>query len=178
MIISPNLKFSNVVSNIQSPTGETKTVYKAKYLGIIFDNRLNFHKHIKILEAKIARSVGILNKLNYFLPSLALLKLYYSLIHSHFNYGLAVRGSTYPTYLNKLKLLQNKAICIVTFSHMSTSSKPLYCILKQIFCPCLNYLSLKHPKLFILINLICYIRFLLTTFHMLYLAILLSQDFH
>ena len=35
-------------------------------------------------------------------------------------------GSTYLTYLNKLKLLQNKAIRIVTFSHMSTSSKPLY----------------------------------------------------
>ena len=122
LIIAPNLKFSNVVLNIQSPTGEIKTVFKEKYLGILFDNRLNFHEHIKILEVKIARSVGILNKLKYFLPSLALLKLYYALIHSHFNYGLAVWGSTYPTYLNKLKLLQNKAICIVASSHMSTSS--------------------------------------------------------
>ena len=52
--ISPNLKSSNVVLNIQSPAGEIKSVYKAKYLGIIFDNRLNFHEHIKILEAKIA----------------------------------------------------------------------------------------------------------------------------
>ena len=42
LIISPNLKFSNVVLNIQSPIGEIKTVYKAKNLGIIFDNRLNF----------------------------------------------------------------------------------------------------------------------------------------
>ena len=41
------------VLNIQSPTGQIKTVYKAKYLGILFDNRLNFHEHIKIL-AKIA----------------------------------------------------------------------------------------------------------------------------
>ena len=95
-------------------------------MGILFDNRLNFHKHIKILEAKIARSVRILYKLKYFLPSSALLKLYYALIHSNFNYGLAVWGSTYPTYLNKLKLLQNKAIRIATSSHMSTSSKPLY----------------------------------------------------
>ena len=95
-------------------------------MGILFDNQLNFHEHIKILELKIARSVGILNKLKYFLPSSALLKLYYALIHSHFNYGLAVWGTTYPTYLNKLKLLQNKAICIVTSSYMSTSSKPLY----------------------------------------------------
>ena len=52
--------------------------------------------------------------------------IHYTLIHSHFNYGLAVWGSTYPTYLNKLKLLQNKAIRIVTSSHMSISSKSLY----------------------------------------------------
>ena len=95
-------------------------------MGIIFVNRLNFHGHIKILEAKIARSVGILNKLKYFLPSSELLKLYYSLIYSHSNYGHAVWGSTCPTYSNKLKLLQNKTIRIVTFSHMLNSSKPLY----------------------------------------------------
>ena len=54
------------------------------------------------------------------------MKLYYAPIHSHFNYGLAVCGSIYPTCLNELKLLQNKAIRIITSSHMSTSSKPLY----------------------------------------------------
>ena len=52
LIISPNLKSSNVVLNIQSPAGEIKTAYKAKHLGTIFDNRLNFHKHIKTLEEK------------------------------------------------------------------------------------------------------------------------------
>ena len=102
LIIAPNLKFSNVVLNIQSPASKIKNVFKAKYFGILFDNRLNFHEHIKLLEAKIAQSVEILNKLKCFLPSSALLKLYYALIHSHFNYGLAVWGSTYLTYLNKI----------------------------------------------------------------------------
>ena len=37
LIILPNIKSSNVVLNIQSPAGEIKTIYKAKYLGIIFD---------------------------------------------------------------------------------------------------------------------------------------------
>ena len=54
LIISPNLKSLNLDLNIQSPAGEIKTVYKAKYLGIIFDNRLNFHVHIKTFETKIA----------------------------------------------------------------------------------------------------------------------------
>ena len=38
LIIVPKLKFPNVALNIQSPVGEIKIVYKAKYLGIIFDN--------------------------------------------------------------------------------------------------------------------------------------------
>ena len=54
---------SNFDLNIQCPASEIKTVHKANYLEIIFDNRLNFYEHIKTLEAKIARSVGIF-KLN------------------------------------------------------------------------------------------------------------------
>ena len=77
LIILSNLKSSNAVLNIQSQAGEIKTVYKAKYLEIIIDNRLKFHEHIKILEAKIAQSLGILNKLKFFLPSSILLKLCY-----------------------------------------------------------------------------------------------------
>ena len=38
LIIAPNLKFLNVVLNIQSPAGKIKTVFKAKYLEILFDN--------------------------------------------------------------------------------------------------------------------------------------------
>ena len=82
LIIAPYLKFSNALLNIQSPADEIKTVFKVKYLGTLFHNRLNFHEYIKILKVKIARSVGILNKLKYFLPSSALSNLYYALIHS------------------------------------------------------------------------------------------------
>ena len=174
LIISRNLKSSNVALNIQSSAGEIKTVYKAKYLGIILDNRLNFHKHIKI-QAKIARSLGILNKLKLFLSRSALLKLYYSLIHSHFNYGFVVWGSTCPTYLDKLKLLQNKQFVLLPLL-IGQLARNIY-TLKQMFCPCLNCLSLKQLNLLILINLICYRRFLITTFHMLNLAILVQQDF-
>ena len=176
LIIAPNLKFSNAVLNIQSPAGEIKTAFKAKYLGILFDYRLNIHEHIKLLEAKIARSVGILNKLKYFLSSSALLKLYYAFIHSHFNYGLAVWGSTYPTYLNKLKLLQNKAICIVTSSQMSTSSKPLYIIS--------NILPLPKLFEFEIAKIVYFYKFHLLPkifdnyFSYAKSAILVPQDFH
>ena len=40
----------------------------AKYLGITIDNQLSFKSHISNLESKIARSVGVIVKLSYYLP--------------------------------------------------------------------------------------------------------------
>ena len=57
-------------------------VKKSKYLGIIIDNKLTLGAHIAHLEVTLSRSVGILSKLTYFLPSPLLLKLYYALFNS------------------------------------------------------------------------------------------------
>ena len=55
--------------------------FKSKNLGAFIDSRLNFHSHIKSVENKVARSVGILSKLKHFLPSNSLLKLYHAFSH-------------------------------------------------------------------------------------------------
>ena len=54
------------------------SVKSAKYY-----NRINFYEHIKIFECKIARSLGILTKLKTIPPKQNLLRLYYTLFHSH-----------------------------------------------------------------------------------------------
>jgi len=85
IIISPKLNSPTIEMDINCPLGIIKSVKSAKYLGVTLDEKLNFMSHIKTLEPKIARSVGILSKLKYYLPESALLKLYYS---SNLNYGL------------------------------------------------------------------------------------------
>jgi len=40
--------------------------------------------------------------------------LYYALIHPHLLYGLSIWDSTYPCYLKKLSILQNKAIKLIS----------------------------------------------------------------
>ena len=85
-----------------------------KYLGILIDDNLSFKSHIHYLESKLSRSVGVISKLRFFLPSSALINLYYSLIHSHLLYGLPVWASTYKTYSTKIRVLQNKAISIIS----------------------------------------------------------------
>ena len=75
------------------------SVKNAKYLGVIIDNRINFYKHIKVLECKIARSVGILTKLKTIPLKQSLLHLYYTLVHSHLTNRISIWGSTYPSHL-------------------------------------------------------------------------------
>ena len=47
-----------------------------KYLDIVIDKKLNFGKHISMLQAKLSKSIGVLNKLKHTLPKHALLTLY------------------------------------------------------------------------------------------------------
>ena len=84
-----------------------------KYLGITIDSGLKFNWHIKTLESKLARSIGVISKLKQVLPASALRTLYYSMIHPHLRYGVVIWGSTFKTHLGKLWILQNKALRII-----------------------------------------------------------------
>ena len=102
-------------------------VSSTKYLGVIFDNKLEFNEHIKTLENKVARAVGILTKLEYIFP---LLKQNFALMHTIILYGIIIWGGTYPTYLQKLQILQNKALRVITGSHYQAEANPIYRQLK------------------------------------------------
>ena len=93
---------------------------------LLLDNKLSFYKHIKLLESKVSRSVGILTKLKSFIPQQTLLQLYHSLVDSHLTYGFTIWSSTHTTYLQKLQNLQNKALKVVCNVPFLSSAKPLY----------------------------------------------------
>ena len=112
--------------NLSCAAGSIKVVSSANYLRVFIDDKLNFQEHIKHLEKKISRSMGILSKLKNYLPKHTLFQLYYTLVHSHLLYGLIVWGNTYTIYLSKLITLQNKALRIVTGSRWYQNVLPLY----------------------------------------------------
>ena len=85
----------------------------AKYLGITIDNKLSFKQHIILLENRVARSIGIIAKVSYYLLFNTLFTLYHALVHSQLLYALPIWAYTYKTYLNKLGKLQNKALRII-----------------------------------------------------------------
>ena len=116
MLIRPNSKpklEEDVITLYYNNTQIIRTTV-VKYLGVTLDDSLNFKNHLSALQSKIARSIGILFRLRQFMPRSVLLMLYYSFVHAHLLYALLIWASTYPTYLKRLQVLQNKAIRIIS----------------------------------------------------------------
>ena len=87
-----------------------------KYLGVLIDCHLNWKQHIQHISKKVSRSIGIMYKLRNFLDSNLLKNIYYSLIYSYLVYGIESWGSACETELNKILVLQKKAVRMMTFN--------------------------------------------------------------
>ena len=61
-------------------------VKSIKFLGVSIDENLSWKDHIKYIENKVAKSIGLLYRAKLFLDKNSLLTLYYSYIHTYFNY--------------------------------------------------------------------------------------------
>ena len=79
----------NIISvkrNINIDGSKIKHVKSTKFLGITIDKHLDWKVPSSNLSNKIARNVGMLNKLKHFLPVYIMKTLYSSLIESHLQY--------------------------------------------------------------------------------------------
>ena len=85
-----------------------------KYLGVLIDEHLNWKEHILSVTKKISRSVGIICKLRSCMDVSLLRTLYYSLVYSHLNYDIHAWGSTCKTDIDKILILQKKAVRAMT----------------------------------------------------------------
>ena len=104
-----------------------------KYLGVLMDSTLSWKFHISNISEKISRSIGIMYKLRPFLPLKVKRDVYYSLIYSHIIYAIEVRGSTFKTELNKILILQKRAIRLMTFSDLYPDTPGPLCPSDPIF---------------------------------------------
>ena len=71
-----------------------------KYLGTTLDNKLNLSFHLKILEAKISKALGVLTKLQHILPKKKKLqRIYTTPLYIHTCYMVSLSGEV--LYLKK-----------------------------------------------------------------------------
>ena len=85
-----------------------------KYLGVIIDSTLTWKQQIKNISSKISRAIGIMYKLSPFLNPIMLKNIYYSLVYSHIVYAIHVWGSAGKSELDKIFILQKRAIRLIS----------------------------------------------------------------
>ena len=92
-----------------------------------------------MLECDVGQANDILYKLkkNTFSP-IILKQHYFVLIYPLLLYGIIIWGSTFSTYLYRLKILQNKALKVVVGFHDHDLAKPIFANLQILQYP--NYL--------------------------------------
>ena len=91
-----------------------------KFLGLIFDKKLNFIAHITYLKDKCMKALNLLKVVahkDWGADCATLLKLYRSHIRSKLDYGCIVYGSSRNSYLLSLDRVQNAALrlCLGAF---------------------------------------------------------------
>lgn len=108
-----------------------------KYLGMWFDSKLNWNKHISSIIAKTGKVINVLRCLTGFswgADKGTLLTIYQAMIRSIFDYGCQAYGAAATSCLKKLDIIQSKAlrVCCGAFSSTSipallveTGEKPL-----------------------------------------------------
>ena len=64
---------------------------------------------------KISRAIGLMYKIRPFVNKKTVIMLYYSLLFSHLNYAIEVWGSTHNIYLNRILILQKRAVRLISF---------------------------------------------------------------
>ena len=69
---------------------------------------MNFVNHITEMSMKVVKSIGLLYKLNRFLPETILKTLYTSLVHPYLSYGIEAWHGTFKNNTSIIFVLQKK----------------------------------------------------------------------
>ena len=82
--------------------------------------------HINYIALKISRNIGIISRLRHFVPLKTLLSIYNSLISPYISYGLIAWGQASKSYLEKILILQKRAVRLIYFLPFRTHAIPYF----------------------------------------------------
>ena len=105
-------------------------VDKAKFLGVIIDNKLTWSDHTKNVTKKISKGIGVIIKARKYFNKETLLNLYNTMVLPFLSYCIHVWGRSADIHLDKMYKLQKKIVRIITGVPPRTHSQPLFIELK------------------------------------------------
>ncbi len=100
-------------------------VSSIKFLGCIIDSKLKWSEHVSCVCKKVSRGIALLRASYKLLPLFVKRLIYFAFVYSHINYCLAVYGSAAKVHMNKITVLQKKAIRLMYDVSYTEHVKPL-----------------------------------------------------
>src|SRR5690606_13823690 len=135
-------------------------VENSKILGVYFDSKLNFAKHVEYLRKCISWKIGLLHRLRNYLPKIVKIRIYDALINSQLYYCHLIWGnSTCKLNLRSLHVLQKSCLRAIYntpyLSHTATLflESKITQIPDMFLCKLLSTLHKQDTKFFTLFDL-------------------------
>ena len=140
IITNKRVQTSEFRVKINGKSLEKCTSYK--YLGLHFDEKLNWKTHVNYVATKVSKMCRIVSKLRHSVNIDILKTVYYALGYSYLRYGNIVWGSAANVVLKPLVTLQNRIIRIMTFAPFGkVDLDPVYRDLKILGLPEMHFLE-------------------------------------
>ena len=96
-----------------------------KFLGVILNENVSWRYHIKTVENKLSKNIGLLCRAKQFLDETSLKTTYFSYIHSFLNYAKIAWASTHFIKLKKINYKRKQAARVVFDEDRLCHSRPL-----------------------------------------------------
>lgn len=122
---NPSLKMGN---------SDLSFAESAKFLGVIFDKKLNWRNHIEHVRTSCSKSLNLLKVLadhKWGADTTCLLRIYRALIRSKIDYGLVAYGTASKTVLKYLERIQSSALRIALGAYRTSPLQTLHCLANE-----------------------------------------------
>ena len=101
-------------------------VHSTKFLGVTLDDHLTWKNHVEGVCCKVSSAIGAISRISAIVPKNVLLSLYYTMILPHLMYCNIVWGNCAKYLMNRIHILQKRAIRIITKSQPMSHTDSLF----------------------------------------------------
>ena len=102
-------------------------VLSQKHRGMYLDTKLNIQEHLNNVLSKVNKTIGLLRKLQAFLPRQPLVTVYKAFIRPHLDYWDIIYDQSYnDSFHQKIESVQYNAALAITGAVRDTSREKLY----------------------------------------------------
>lgn len=126
VLFRPRQQLTRYEFNLKLGSTVIEVVPVVKSLGVLFEEHMSWTNQVEAVLNKLAKLVGILCRLRFFLPQSIKQLLYKSLFLSKLSYCYLVWGTTTKTNITKLHKIQKKAVRIIANVPYDTHTEPIF----------------------------------------------------